>query len=141
VELASFCIEAAVPGKRRPPGDPKQDELWLSSGDQLFGQVTDAGPRGVTLKGRFGERRCGWAELRGWYARREAPKAAALTGGPLVRLELASGARPAPDLLDGALLELGDKKVKLKHAELGEVAVAREQVLAVRPIAAGAATR
>jgi hypothetical protein len=132
VHWAALGAERAVPEYRRPAGEPGQDELWLAGGDQLFGRVVRADGQGIELKGRFGRRTFAWAELRGWFPRRQAPRPGALGRGPAVRLELRSGLRPAPDSLQGVLTGLDGKAVKLRHPLLGELTIPRGHVAVIR---------
>src|SRR5207245_353627 len=78
-------VERAVAFSPRPPGDPTQDELWLASGDQLFGKVVRADRKEVALEGRFGTRSFPWSALRGWFRRRTAAPPAARNGGGCAR--------------------------------------------------------
>jgi hypothetical protein len=132
VGFTDFVLERAVSEKRRPPpGEPGQDELWLTSGDQLFGQVVRADRNGIDLKGRFGLRRFAWTDLRGWY-RQPAVSPPATGRGPLVRLWLHSGLGPTPDVLLGTLTALDARQLTLRHASLGEVVIPRASVARLR---------
>jgi hypothetical protein len=134
VSFAAAVIERAVDEKRRPPGDPGQDELWLAGGDQLFGQVVGADRRGIELKGRFGVKRLAWTAVRGWFPRAEKPPVAAPGGGPNVRLRLRSGLRPTLDELEGRLDALDAKHVTIRHPLLGKITLPRVHVARLKKL-------
>ena len=121
-------VEAAEPVRRRPTGDPKRDELWLASGDQLFGDVKRVDPQGVEIAGRFGRRSYAWKELRGWFPRRSEIVAGKMPQGVEVRLEIHSGMRAEADVLEGVLIALDAKKATLHHAVLGELVLSRTSI-------------
>lgn len=129
VTFTDWTVETAAAWPRRPAGEPGQDELWLASGDQLFGRVTAADAGGVELLARQVTRRLPWSDLLGWYPRRVAavPPAEA----PTVRLELHSGLRPGYDILDGRLLQLDDRAAVVVHPLLGTLTIPRPFLAAV----------
>ena len=128
-------VEAAEPVRRRPAGDPKRDELWLASGDQLFGDVRRVDPQGVEIAGRFGSRSYAWQELRGWVPRRSEVVAGKMPKGVEVRLEIHSGMRAEPDVLEGVLTALDAKKVTFHHLVLGELVIPRSSIATLKPTA------
>jgi hypothetical protein len=132
VAWSAFVLEQAVGESRRPPGDERRDELWLADGDQVFGRVLGLDRQGVTLEARFGRRTFPWADLRGWFPRREAPRPRALKGEP-VRLRLQAGAAEDGDLLDGVVTALDAKTLTLSHALLGELRLERRYVRQLWP--------
>ncbi len=125
-------VEAAEPVRRRPTGDPKRDELWLASGDQLFGDVKRVDPQGVEIAWRFGRRSYAWKELRGWFPRRSEVVAGKMPKGVEVRLEVHSGMRAEPDVLEGVLIALDAKKATLHHAVFGELVIPRTSIATMR---------
>jgi hypothetical protein len=125
------AVEQAVDVSPRPPGDAKQDELWLASDDQLFGRILSAGRRGVEIEGRFGKRTFPWADVQGCYFRRAAGNARPAEG-PRVRLELRSGLAADPDVLEGALTGLTADGLTLEHAFLGKLTIDRGRVRQLR---------
>ena len=40
-------LTESAPFKERSPGPPDLDEVWLASGDQMFGNVIEADERGI----------------------------------------------------------------------------------------------
>jgi hypothetical protein len=134
----SACtVEQAVDASPRPPGDERQDELWLASDDQLFGRILGAGRRGVEIEGRFGKRAFPWADVQGCYFRRSAAGAKPAEG-PRVRLELHSGLAADADVLEGVLTGLTADRLTLEHALLGKLAIDRGRVRQLRPFGGGA---
>ena len=133
--MSAVFVEAVEPTRRRPAGDPKRDELWLASGDQLFGDVRRVDPEGVEIVGRFGSRSYAWKELRGWFPRRSEVVAGRVPKGVEVRLEIHSGMRAEPDALVGVLTALDDKKATLHHPLLGEVVIPRTSIATVKQTA------
>ena len=137
VAFSDFVLERAVPEHRRPPAEPGQDELWLASGDQLFGEVVCADAKSVELKGRFGLHRFAWTDLRGWFPKKRPAPPPAVARGPAVRLWLRSGLRPALDVLEGNLRAMDAKQLTLQHALLGEMSIPRGWLVRLRPLARG----
>src|SRR5262249_40040702 len=65
----AFSLAQPLPWLPHPKGDPEQDELWLLSGDQVFGKLTRATAHGIQLQGAFGPRIVRWGDVRGIYFR------------------------------------------------------------------------
>ena len=110
--------------------DATQDELWLASGDQLFGQVLRADRRTIRFRGRSDTRTFAWGEVRGIFLRREVPPVAAglkpapqTTEGEHVRIWPRPGVGAATDELEGVLLTLDDKHVAIRHPLLGKLEI------------------
>lgn len=125
-----LTVASRVQRLSRPAGDAKQDELWLVHGDQVFGAVTGADRRTVELQARFGKRSYPWSELRGIYF--QAPSPAGQTGGERIRFH--SGAGEELDELEGTLVKLDDKQLRLRHAQLGVVDLDRARIRLIRPL-------
>jgi hypothetical protein len=117
----------------RAPGDPTQDELWLASGDQLFGQVERADRYSVFLRVRGRAREVTWTDLRGIYLKRDAA-AQQKAKGTHVRVWFRSGLGSQPDQLEGVLEALGDQKLTLRHLVLGRIELARARLSRLRPL-------
>ncbi len=112
--------------------DATQDELWLASGDQLFGQVLRADRRTIRFRSRSDTRTFAWGEVRGIFLRNEVPPVAAglkpaphPTEGEHVRIWLRPGVGAATDELEGVLLALDDKHVTIRHPLLGKMEIER----------------
>lgn len=131
VSFEDFALHRAVAEPRRPSGDPSQDEVWLLSGDQLFGRVLRADGRSVVLAARFGRRTLPWTAVRGIYLRRQADPARPATAGR-VRLAIDNGADAEPDRLEGVVLSLDERRCRLRHALFGELELARGRVVRIQ---------
>ena len=94
VRVQGVAVELIEPARRRPAVDPGRDELWLASGDQLFGVVRRADADGVEIAGRFGSRTYAWRELRAWYPCRAVAAPRVEGRGVEVRIEIDSGCVP-----------------------------------------------
>jgi len=131
--LASFTVSRSVEAAVRPPGEPTQDEVWLATGDQLFGRLVQADARSLTIQGKYGKRILPWTAVRGLYPQLQAGQAPvrAETG---VRLWLNNGLTPEPDLLEGELLGLDGERLKLRHAFLGELSLERRWLKQLQPL-------
>jgi hypothetical protein len=126
-----FSLARAIPERSHPKGVPTEDELWLLSGDQLFGTVTDATGGRIQLRAGFGPRTMSWSEVRGIYFR----QADALTRKPdckTVRVWLRSGVGFEPDVLDGTVRSLDPHCLVLSHQSLGELEIDRKRLHRMR---------
>jgi hypothetical protein len=117
----------------RPAGEVKQDEVWLESGDQLFGAIVRADRRTITLKHRGEERSLAWSQARGFFfpvsvETGQAPE------GERVRLWLETGCGAEADQVEGVVQKLDDKRLILKHRILGELTIDRNRVSRLRPL-------
>jgi hypothetical protein len=124
VAFADVSLARALPGRKHPPGDPEQDEVWLASGDQLFGQVRHVDGRSVEVVGRFGRRMVPWGEVRGIYLRHPAPDRRP-AGEERVRVRLDPGAGEQLDELRGTVRGLDANCLTLDDPLLGECKVPR----------------
>jgi hypothetical protein len=122
--IAASALIHPSANQRHPAGDPEQDEVWLSSGDQVFGMILATDRRQIDLRGRFGQRSFAWSDVRGLYFRRPTlpPRT---TEGDHVRIGVRSGIGPEADRLEGTVQSLDDRRLVLRHAVLGEVAIDR----------------
>lgn len=119
-------IARTLPALSQPDGDASQDEVWLLSGDQLFGAVPRAGRQVIELDGRPGKRTLPWSDVRGIYLR-DAAAAPVSSTGEHVRLWLHSGNGSHLDRLDGVVKALDDKRLTLSTAG-GEVVIDRNRL-------------
>ncbi|HEY7330446.1 MAG TPA: hypothetical protein VH592_22590 [Gemmataceae bacterium] len=133
VAWTELCIERAVNEHRSPPGDDDQDSVRLLDDDQLFGRILDANRRVIQIEGRFGKRSLPWTEVSGCSFRRPAapPKA---NEGAKVRLLVRSGLCTEPDVLEGVVNALDERRLILKHALLGELTLERGRVREIQPL-------
>jgi hypothetical protein len=131
VVFDDFSLARAVDEPRRSAGDSTQDEVWLLSGDQVFGQLVRTDRQGIELRNGGRTHRYPWGEARGLFPRRSTlpPQT---TDGEHVRVWLRSGAGPETDQLEGVLLALDDRKTTLQHAILGKLDLDRVQLHQLR---------
>jgi hypothetical protein len=127
-----FTIAHSIEELHHDNGDLSQDECWLASGDQLFGQVSHADGKGVEIGGRFGKRTLPWSSLRVLFPKAEAI-APQTSDGAHVRIWLDSGF-PLADELEGVLLTLDDRKLVLRHAIFGDLTLERSRLRRLRPL-------
>jgi hypothetical protein len=132
VALTEFSVARAVDEAVRPLQDPDQDEVWLATGDQLFGDIVAADERTVTLEGRLGRRSLSWTDVHGCFLRPTRNRSAAMEG-TVVRLWLRNGVTAEPDLIEGVVVGLDERRWRLRHALLGEVSFERERVRQLWP--------
>jgi hypothetical protein len=126
-----FALARAVEYLRHRRADRGQDELWLLSGDQLFGRVLKADRRGIVLQARFGKRSWGWGEVRGIYLRETAAPPRTLEGEQ-VEVRIRTGAGPESDRVVGQVRGLDDKQLTLAHPLLGELVIERTRLRRLR---------
>ncbi len=134
VAVTEFSVARGVEEPVRPGGDPEQDEVWLATGDQLFGSIVQADARTVTLEARYGRRTLPWTDIRGCFLARREQKPPPALAGQQVRLWLLNGLAPDPDVLDGVVVGLDEQHLRLRHARLGELKLDRRRLRQVRPL-------
>jgi hypothetical protein len=133
VAFDEFTLTRAVEVIDRPADTSAQDEVWLASGDQVFGRLTRLDRRGTELEGRFGKRTYAWAQARGAFPRRTA-LTAATTDGAHVRVWLRPAAGIEPDELEGVLRSLDERRLTLRHPALGDLVIDRARLLRLKPL-------
>jgi hypothetical protein len=133
VAWSGFSIERAVDEHPQPPVETEQDSVRLLDDDQLFGRILQADRHALQLEGRFGKLSLPWTAVSGCSFRRPAapPKA---NEGAKVRLLVRSGLCAEPDMLDGVITALHDRRLILRHAFLGELTFERGRVRELRPL-------
>jgi hypothetical protein len=122
-----FSLAKTVPELTRPKGDPEQDEIWLVSGDQLFGKVVNAAEGKIQLHALFGGRAISWSDVRGIYFPLSGPLTRKL-GQTSVRVWLRPGIGYEPDMLEGNVLLLDKRRLVLRHEILGELEIDRKRL-------------
>lgn len=135
VPLAFLVRVEPSSAKRLParlaPAEREADTVWLANGDERFGQGLRADAQAVELKTRQGMARFAWSDVRAI-----APPATLLgprtTEGEHVRLLLHSPAGADPDVLQGVLTALDDRRVTLRHPTLGVLEIDRSWVRGLR---------
>jgi hypothetical protein len=133
--LAGFLDDLGLARLSEPVGglevDPSQDELRLSSGDQLFGHLKSADPERLLFQIDGKDAMVGWNEVAGVYFRRTAAQAEPIEG-LLVRLEwrAAGGNDPRDvDRLEGVLAAVSDTSFTLQTPYAGTLPISRDRLL------------
>ncbi len=101
--------------------DVTQDEVRLTSGDQVFGEARGADPERVRLRVDGKDVSLSWGEVAGLYFRRDADPGAPIEG-LLVRVEWRAAKSHDPrdvNVIDGARLALG-RQALARHAARGD---------------------
>lgn len=117
-----------VPRGKRPE---KQDEVWLESGDQLFGDLAELTSDGIQFQTRLGRQTFQWQHLRGVYLRQTVrpPR----PDRDAVRLGLVAANGETDELL-GSVLGENDRQLQFRHPDLGDLTVDRGAVRFVRRV-------
>lgn len=126
-----FSVARAVPDLPHPKGDSDQDEVWLLSGDQWFGEIAEATGGRIQLRARFGSRSLNWGDVRGIYFR-QSTLAARKPDSKAVRVWLRSGIGFEPDILDGIVRRFDRQHLVLSHEVLGELEIDRQRLHRIR---------
>jgi hypothetical protein len=126
-----FSLARAVDEVRHPADDPSQDEVWLLSGDQLFGQLVQADRRTIAWRTQASQHTLAWGDVRGLFLRRETSPPQT-TDGEHVRVWLRSGIGQEIDLLEGVLRTLDNRRFTLQHAVLGKLEIDRARLHQLR---------
>jgi hypothetical protein len=119
--------------------DVSQDEVRLTSGDQLFGEVRRADAERVSLAIDGKDVSLSWGEVSGVYLRRTASPGAPVEG-LLVRAEwrAAPGTDPRDlNVIEGALVNLGPKELTVATPYAGSLAVPRSRLTALAVLGRG----
>lgn len=119
--------------------DVTQDEVRLTSGDQVFGPVERASAERVEAKVDGRTAAFPWSDVSGVYFRRAGRPGAAVSG-LLVRAEWrpAAGKDPADlDAVEGALTGLNDQSLKLETPYCGTLEIPRDRLASLRVLGKG----
>lgn len=133
VYFDDFSLARAVPELKHPEGDSEQDEVWLVSGDQLFGKVVDATENKIHLHALFGLRTLPWSDVRGVYFRLSNP-VTRKREQESVRVWLQPGTGLEPDILDGSVVLFDNRRLVLRHEVLGELEIDRKRLHRLQPL-------
>lgn len=133
VAFDEFTLTRAVDLLERPTQTSSQDEVWLASGDQLFGRLTRLDRRELEVEGGFGRRGLSWDEARGVFLR-PAALPTATTEGAQVHVWLRPAAGSEPDELEGVLHMLDERRLTLRHPALRDVEIDRARLLRLKPL-------
>ncbi len=135
--VAAIFDDVQVVRFAEPPGglelDIAQDEARLITGDQLFGTIERGDGDGVVVMVAGGPTMISWSELAGLYFRREPAQGAAVEG-LLVRAQWRSAPGNDPgdvDFAEGALIEAGEKAIRLATPYAGVLVIPRDRLVAL----------
>jgi hypothetical protein len=123
-----FSLARGVDTLAHRVADPRQDELWLLPGDQLFGQVVTADRRTIRLQTRFGPQTVPWGKVRAIYFRQPLGAARRKPAGAHVHIGFHPGRGMRLDELKGTLIALDERRLLLRHAALGELEIDRARL-------------
>lgn len=112
--------------------DLTNDGIRSPDGDETFGTILSAGPRGITLQLKDKKLERAWPEVAEFSFRRAAV-AERMTIGEHVQLRIRTAAG-TQDILNGAVKLLGDRSLVLTHPILGELTIPRDQINEIRPL-------
>jgi hypothetical protein len=122
-----FILAQKLKTQPHPAGDSQQDELWLLSGDQLFGSVLSADSKTIRASFRFGSRSVPWSDVRGVYLRSQDGPARKPTGDS-ISVWLRSGVRSELDRLEGTVQSLDKQRLILRQQDLGDLVIDRQRL-------------
>jgi hypothetical protein len=124
-----LCIAEKAPRMARMPGPSEVDEVWLASGDQVFGELLKADVRAIAMQARFGRRIYPWSNVRGIFFRSEAKSLAIVHG---VNVTFRSGPGVSADHLTGEIVDLDERRLLIRHGVLGQVEIPRARLERIR---------
>jgi hypothetical protein len=127
-----LAVAEPIPELGHDRGDSTQDEIWLRKGDQLFAQIKQADSHQILWQNQGKPRKLDWTQVRGIFFRRE-PGQPVTTDGMHVRLWIRSGFSE-PDVLEGVLGSLDERKLMMRHSVLGDLEIERSRLHRLQPI-------
>ncbi|MGQ0636423.1 MAG: hypothetical protein ACT4QC_17565 [Planctomycetaceae bacterium] len=135
VRIARQVAQVALPKRASSQG-----QVWLSSGDEVFGNPVAFNNRQVVQAGRFGRQTWLWRKLRGIGFRIAAAPAAAPISGLLAWVELTPILYSSPDEPDRLLVaieSLDDRQLVAAHPWLGRVVLPCAEIGRIEPLFEG----
>jgi hypothetical protein len=133
IAFDEFTITHTAEVLRRPTDTSTEDEMWMMSGDQLFGRLLRLDRHEVAWEGRYGKRSASWADVRGVFPQRPVLPTTT-TEGAQVRVWLRPARGNEPDELHGVVRAFDERKLTLRHAVLGDLEIERTRLLRVWPL-------
>jgi hypothetical protein len=127
--LQDFAVARRLGPLARPPMHPELDEVWLESGDQVFGNFRAMDAQGLELATALGVQRIPFNQVRGLYPRRIATRELQLPAP--WQLALFDPSDPEPSRLTGLIRTWGEREIIMVHPLLGELKLPRSHVRAV----------
>ncbi|CAN5187226.1 hypothetical protein BH10PLA2_BH10PLA2_18260 [soil metagenome] len=135
--VQEFVVARRLDPLPRPPEHRELDEVWLESGDQLFGELRSLNSRELGVLSRNLPRRIGASQVRGLFPRQlpvhTGPQA------PAWRLKLLDPSGNEASTFTGVVKLWDAKTVVLEHALLGELRLPRSQIISITPVSGNAA--
>jgi hypothetical protein len=115
-----------------PPAPIKdQDSVWLEHGEQIFGNIVAADADKMVVDSKSGKRTFTWSSARGILFAES--KKADENLGPQISFRAGPGF--ALDRLQAKLIRWDKDNLLIRHALLGDIAIARSRLDKVRPLA------
>jgi hypothetical protein len=131
VWIDELTVIQRLPVLPLPMPAKERDTIWLTHGEQLVGEVVSADRRTIALESKLGKRSLPWPQVRGiFFAQRKPtikPTDAEITFRPGPGFSL--------DRLRAKLVRWDADKLIVQHALLGEIALERNRLDTIRPLA------
>ncbi|HEV8060062.1 MAG TPA: hypothetical protein VGP68_09325, partial [Gemmataceae bacterium] len=127
--LQEFAVARRLEPLPRPPAHADLDEIWLESGDQIFGSYRLLNRDFLELATVREPRRIPCSQLRGLYPK-QVPARAGLQPAPW-RLTLIDPGSAEPSQLTGMIRTWGEREIVMLHPLLGELKIPRSQIQSV----------
>jgi hypothetical protein len=123
VDAIQFAVQWPI--ERRQPGPANVDEIWLNTGEQLFGHLLTGDDKQVSFNAPYGKRSFSWSDLRGTFFFFD-------SNPPIQKHAVDVFFRCGPgftnDQLTGTVVDLNDRRLLLKHLILGELTIERSRL-------------
>lgn len=129
LRLQQFAVARRLEPLERPAAHPELDEVWLESGDQVFGSFGSLDSQYLELGTARQPRKILCSQVRGLY-----PKEPGLRDLPQPapwRLTLLDPSGAEPSHLTGVIRVWGEREIIMIHPLLGQLKIPRSQVQAV----------
>ena len=127
--VQEFVVARRLEPLPRPPAHANLDEVWLESGDQLFGSYRSLSSQFLELGTAREPRRILCSQIRGLYPKQLVARSVSLPAP--WRLTLADPCCAEPSRLTGVIRSWGQRDVILIHPLLGELKIPRSQIQSV----------
>ncbi len=127
--LQEFAVGRRLGPLPRPPTHAELDEVWLESGDQIFGSYRSLNPDFLELSIARETRRIPCTQVRGLYPKQVRPLLN-MQAAPW-RLTLIDPACAEPSRLTGMIRTWGEREIVMVHPLLGELKIPRSQILSI----------
>lgn len=126
LNLQEFAIARRLEPLQRPPRHPELDEVWLESGDQIFGNFRLVDSQYLELASSRETRRIPRNLVRGLFPRQSAIRDVQLPAPWQLTLRDPSGCESSR--LTGLIRTWGEREIVMIHPLLGELKLPRSQV-------------